>query len=167
MHTGLNPQREPTSRLASPQSIGPWNVLSAVRGIEGSDMGSDPFERTPLIHVWLWVSDLVLGPSSQRKGDHLNHHGRLACTQLLAINSHCRVFVLELVVSALKDVGLDVRRVSTSEPVEVSLDGVFVVSFLHERCVQPCCSLDECFWTRARCVEAVELTCNDTVFASR
>ena len=61
MHTGLNPQREPTSRLASPQSIGPWNVLSAVRGIEGSDMGSDPFERTPLISVWLWVSDLVLG----------------------------------------------------------------------------------------------------------
>ena len=130
-------------------------------------MGGQPFERTPGITVWWWVSDLVLGPSSQRKGEYLNHHGWLACTQLLAINLHCRVFVLELVVSTLKDIGSDVRRVSTSEPVEVSLDGVFVISFLHERCVQPCCSLDECFWTRARCVEAVELTCNDTVFASR
>ena len=135
MHTGLNPQREPTSRLASPRGIGPWNVLSAVRGIEGSDMGSDPFERTPVISVWRWVSDLVLGPSSQRKGEYLNHHGWLAWTQLLAINLHCRVFVLEFVVSALKDIGSDVRRVSTSEPVEVSLDRVFVISFLYERCV--------------------------------
>ena len=50
MHTGLDPLvREPTSRLASPQSTGPWNVLSAVRGLEGSDVGSDPFERTPVI----------------------------------------------------------------------------------------------------------------------
>ena len=107
MHTSQNPLvREPTSRLASPQSTGPWNILSAVRGLEGSDVGSDSFQRTPVISVWLWVSDLVLGPSSQRKGEHLNHHGRLAYTQLLTINLHCRVCVLELVVSALKDIGL-------------------------------------------------------------
>ena len=82
--------------------------------------------------MWWWVSDLVLGPSSQRKGEYLNHHGWLACTQLLAINLHCRVFVLELVVSTLEGIGSDVRRVSTSEPVEVSLDGVFVISYLHD-----------------------------------
>ena len=36
----------------------------------------------------------------------------------------CRVSVLELVVSVLKDIGSDVRRVPTSEPVEISVDGV-------------------------------------------
>ena len=41
--------------------------------------------------------------------------------------------VLELVVSVLKDIGSDVRRVPTSEPVEISVDGVLVVSLLHER----------------------------------
>ena len=45
----------------------------------------------------------------------------------------CRVSVLELVVSVLKDIGSDVRRVPTSEPVEISVDGVLVVSLLHER----------------------------------
>ena len=59
----------------------------------------------------------------------------------------CRVSVLELVVSVLKDIGSDVRRVPTSEPVEISVDGVLVVSLLHERRVQPHCSLDECFRT--------------------
>ena len=83
------------------QGIGPCSGLSAVRGIEGSDMGSYPFDTAPAISVWRWVSDLVLGPSSQRKGEYLNHHGRLACMKLLAINLHCGVFVLELVVSAL------------------------------------------------------------------
>ena len=79
----------------------------------------------------------------------------------------CRVSVLELVVSVLKDIGSDVRRVPTSEPVEISVDGVLVVSLLHERRVQPHCSLDECFRTRACCVEAVELTCDDAILASR
>ena len=67
----------------------------------------------------------------------------------------------------LKDIGSDVRRVPTSEPVEISVDGVLVVSLLHERRVQPHCSLDECFRTRACCVEAVELTCDDAILASR
>ena len=69
--------------------------------------------------------------------------------------------------SVLKDIGSDVRRVPTSEPVEISVDGVLVVSLLHERRVQPHCSLDECFRTRACCVEAVELTCDDAILASR
>ena len=70
----------------------------------------------------------MLGPSSPRKGEHLNHHVWLACTQLIAISLHRRVSVLELVVSVLKDIGSDVRRVPTSEPVEISVDGVLVVS---------------------------------------
>ena len=79
--------------------------------------------------------DLVLGPSSPRKGEYLNHHGWLACTQLIAINLHRRVSVSELVMHALKDIGLDVRCMSASEPVEVSVDGVFVISLIRERCV--------------------------------
>ena len=103
----------------------------------------------------------MLGPASQGKGDHLNHHMWLVGTQL------CRVSALELVVLVLEDIGSDVRRVPTSEPVEVSVDCMLVVSLLHERRVQPCCSLDESSRTRACCVEAVELTCDDAILASR
>jgi hypothetical protein len=85
-----------------------------VRGIEGSDMGSDPFERTPLINVWLWMSDLVLDPSSQRKGEHLNHHGRLACTLSIRIALEsleyclCRLaYIQSLVVSSFTVDGVD------------------------------------------------------------
>ena len=119
----------------------------------------------PVSHNEQWVAVgyrmLVLGPASQWKGGRLNHDRWLVCTQL------CRVFVLELLVSALKDIGSDVRRVPTSEPVEVSVDCMLVVSLLHERRVQPCCSLDESSRTRACCVEAVELTCDDAILASR
>ena len=56
MHTWPEPpRREPTSRLAPPQGTGPWSVLSTVRGFEGLDVVSDPFERTPVISVWRCV----------------------------------------------------------------------------------------------------------------
>ena len=55
---------------------------------------------------------MVLGPASQRKGDHLNHHMWLVRTHL------CRVSVLELVVLVLEDIGSDVRRVPTPESVD-------------------------------------------------